>query len=266
MPLELDSSLRYDMPAAFGPSVARPQTSGYRLQTASVSFVTDPSAVGALLPRWFAPTERPVVSVNYQRCLGMDWMGGRDYSIVSVYVTATTTGTSEEVAAPYGLVIWESDCAPIIAGREFMGTPKLFATIPDVDVTQPEISFCCCEYGTPLLDASLHQMEAVTDQAELARLNEVGKNICRLHWKYIPGLRGMPDADYPVAMFTSARYTHVWRGLGDVRFHRPDDVAAPYSGRIAAALGQLPCVEMLPATAVMAVDVQLYRDRTLRLD
>jgi hypothetical protein len=267
MAVELKPGVRYDMPAAFGPSAAISVTSGYTVLSAAIPFVTEHDAVADLLPRWFRPTARPVVTVNYQRCLGMDWMGGRDYNIVSVYVAVESVGIDPPVSAPYGLVIWESDAAPVVSGREYMGTPKLHAKIPDVEMPAASAEFHCAEYEARLMTGRIEKMERVVDPDELATFQRAGESICRLHWKYIPGLRGAePDADYPVAMYTSARYTEFWRGEGEFELGAPGLDEAPYSAKIVAALAALPVVGMRPAVAAKAVDVQLYRDRTERID
>lgn len=265
MPVELKPGVRYDMPAAFGPSAAVPVTRGYRVVGVSVPFLTERGAVARFLPRWFEPAERPLVTVTYQRCLGMDWMGGRNYNIVSVYLAVNGVGLEREISAPYGLVIWESDAAPVVSGREYMGTPKIHARIPDLEIPAPSLTFECAEYDATLVRGEITGMARVEDQERLAQLNRAGEEICRLHWKYIPGLEGEPDADYPVAMYTRATYTEVWEGEGAIEFGTPDRIEAPYSAAIGAALAELPVLERHRAVATVASGVDMFRDRTERL-
>lgn len=253
------------MPVAFGPSPTLPVTRGYSLRIASIPFVTDRDALASLLPRFYEPADEPIVAVNYQRCTNLDWMGGRNYNIVSVYARVRTVGLERELTATYGMVIYETDAAPIIAGREYQGTPKLFAKIPDFSLPAEELDFYCKEYDATLISGRLTNMKRVADADEIEAFNRAGDEICRLHWKYVPGLDGVPDADYPVAMYTSAKFTDLWRGEGDVEFGTPTRTEAPYSASIVEILGRLPVLEKRPATMAVAEDVEMYRNRTERL-
>jgi acetoacetate decarboxylase len=252
------------MPAAFGPSATPPVTRGYAGWAAAVAFMTDRSAVADLMPAGIEPTIDPVVTVTSTRNIGMDWMGGRGYSILSVYVTSQLV-SDPAVTAPYSLVIWESDTAPIVAGREFLGTPKMYADIVDADITDSQPTFECAEYGTILVRAEMGSLSRVTDSDALRTWNEAGGAMVSWHWKYIPGLSGEPDADYLVAMYNSREYTELLRGTGHVEFYRPDFASAPYSHRITKVLARLPVLEERPAYAFRFTNASLYRERTHRL-
>jgi hypothetical protein len=256
---------RYDMPAAFGASAAIPVSAGFQTYTATLTFATEPDALVRLMPRWFQPAGDPLVSVTYTRMIGMDWMGGRDYNIVSLGTPAVYVGGPEEVRGRYTLAIWESDCAPILAGRELMGSPKLFGQIPDVDVTEPEFTFSCREYDALLVEGTLHDLADLSAE-QLAPLTAAGRNSVGLNWKYLPGPDGVPDADYPTALYMSTPYDWARRGAGSVRFGTPSDAEAPYSGKIARALAKLPLLELRDALALHASGCALFRSKTRRLD
>jgi hypothetical protein len=256
---------RYDMPAAFGASAAIPVSEGFQTYTATLTFATEPDALVRLMPRWFQPAGDPLVSVTYTRMIGMDWMGGRDYNIVSLGTPAVYVGGPEEVRGRYTLAIWESDCAPILAGRELMGSPKLFGQIPDVDVTEPEFTFSCREYDALLVEGTLHDLADLSAE-QLAPLTAAGRNSVGLNWKYLPGPDGVPDADYPTALYMSTPYDWARRGAGSVRFGTPSDAEAPYSGKIARALAKLPLLELRDALALHASGCALFRSKTRRLD
>src|SRR6266704_3560737 len=264
MSVTLRPGARYDMPVAYGASAAIPVSQGFQTYTATLTFRTEAGALTRLMPRWFAPAGDPLVSVGYTRMAGMEWMGGRDYNIVSVGTPAVSVGGPDEVRGRYTLAIWESDCAPILAGRELMGSPKLFGQIPDVDVTAPEFSFSCAEYDALLVEGTLHDMSELTSE-QLAPLTAAGRESVGLNWKYLPGLDGEPDADYPTALYMSTPYDWARRGSGSVRFGTPSDAEAPYSGKIARALAKLPLLELRDAVALHASGCVLYRNKTSRL-
>lgn len=263
--MTLQPGERYDMPVAFGVSAAIPVSAGFQTYTATLTFGTESDALVRLMPRWFEPAGDPLVSVTYTRMVGMDWMGGRDYNIVSVGTPAVYVGGPEEVRGRYTLAIWESDCAPILAGRELMGSPKLFGQIPDVDVTEPEFTFSCREYDALLVEGTVHDLADLPAE-ELAPLTAAGRNSVGLNWKYLPGLDGVPDADYPTALYMSTPYDWARRGAGSVRFGTPSDTEAPYSGKIARALAKLPLLELRDALALHASGCALFRSKTRRLD
>ncbi len=263
--MTLQPGERYDMPVAFGVSAAIPVSAGFQTYTSTLTFATESDALVRLMPRWFQPAGDPLVSVTYTRMVGMDWMGGRDYNIVSVGTPAIYVGGPEEVRGRYTLAIWESDCAPILAGRELMGSPKLFGQIPDVDVTEPEFTFSCREYDALLVEGTLHDLAEVPAE-QLATLTAAGRNSVGLNWKYLPGLDGVPDADYPTALYMSTPYDWARRGAGSVRFGTPSDAEAPYSGKIARALAKLPLLALRDALALHASGCALFRSKTRRLD
>jgi acetoacetate decarboxylase len=261
----LQPGVRYDMPAAYGVSAALPVSAGFQTYTATLTFSTESDALVRLMPRWFEPAGDPLLSVTYTRMVGMDWMGGRDYNIVSVGTPAVYTAGPQQVRGRYTLAIWESDCAPILAGRELMGSPKLFGQIPDVDTTAPEFTFSCSEYDALLVEGTLHDLSGLTAE-QLAPLTAAGRNSVGLNWKYIPGPDGTPDADYPTALYMSTPYDRGRRGTGSVRFGTPSDAEAPYSGKIARMLAKVPLLELRDALELHASGCALFRDKTRRLD
>jgi len=263
--IRLEPGSRYDMPVAYGVSAAIPVSEGFQTYTATLTFSTERNALVGLMPEWFEPVGDPVVSVVYTRMVGMEWMGGRNYNIVSVGTPATYVGGPDEVRGRYTLAIWESDCAPILAGRELMGSPKLFGRIPDVDISAAEFTFSCHEYDALLVEGTLHDFSDVT-AAELAQFTEAGRHSVGLNWKYVPGLDGQPDVNYPTALYMSTPYDSARRGTGSVRFGTPTDTEAPYSGKITRVLAKLPLLELRDAVTLHASGCALFRDKTRRLD
>jgi hypothetical protein len=256
---------RYDMPVAYGPSAASPVEEGFETYTAALTYATSRDAIAALLPRWFEPADEPTITVNYTRMVGMRWMGGRNYNIVSVGTNAVCIVGEDPPVGSYCLAIWETDTAPILAGRECMGSPKLMGEIADVDVFANSFAFRCSEYGAPLIDGKVSDIREM-DADELAPVVAAGEEVVGLNWKYIAGLNGEPDADYPTALYMQFNYERGARGQGAVSFGDPSDQEAPYSAKIVRVLGELPLLEALGSVSLYSSYTYLYRDRTRRLD
>ncbi|MFC5817563.1 acetoacetate decarboxylase family protein [Nonomuraea harbinensis] len=263
--VELTPGVRYDMPAAFGPSVAPDVEEGFDIRGSEIFFETSPEAVEALLPRWFRPAERPVVSVCYRHMIRMGWMGGRDYRLVTFRVTTHCDAVEGSPVNPYSWVIWESDCAPVLAGRELMGSPKLFADIPVARAGGEDHEFTCHEYEALLVRGRLHGLREVS-RPELDAALERMREARSYYWKYIPGPGGTVDADYPVAIRMDIPYVQMWKGAGELELNVPTAVEAPYSSKIMAALAALPRLSQLTASSWHAVDCKLFRGETRRLD
>ncbi len=260
-----DPAARYDMPVAFGPSAAPAVSAAFQTHTASITHRTTKDAVRALMPGWFEPADEQIIAVAYTRMIGMEWMGGRNYNIVNVNVNAVCVAGAEPVVGRYTLAIWESDCAPIIAGREVMGSPKLFGTIADVDIFADEFAFRCDEYDAMLIGATASAMRPLTAD-ELAPIAAAGRHSIGLNWKYIPGLDGEPDASYPTALYMAHRYERGRRGQGTISFGTPTDAEAPYSAKIVRVLAKVPLLEHVDTVALHSTSSTLFRDRTRRLD
>lgn len=247
--MQLDPSKRYDMPAVFGPSPFPDVTAMARVQSISIPFRTERDALGALLPRFFEPGAVPLVTVTHSMNRGVDYMGGRGYNIVRVSCAAIFRGETETVAGPYAPVIWESDAAPIILGRERGGYAKIFGRIPDASDRDGGSSFECMEYETRLLRAEVSGWTPLTGDELSARQQRARESIS-LGWKYSPGIDDEPDADYPIRQVANYDYVQAWHGTGTVAFDAPDATAAPYSAHVLKVLQALPVLSYEPATMV----------------
>ena len=265
MTLQLKPGQRYDMPAAFGPSLAPAVSQGFETFTTAITYTTTKDAIAQLLPHWYAPADQQRITVSYIQMVNMEWMGGRDYNIVNIQANVVSTTTPEPLQGPYPLAIWESDCAPIISGREYLGSPKLFAAIAEIDIFQPKFSFGCSEYGAPLLTASVSGMHPISG-TDLAQFNEAAREALTFGWKYIPGIDGAADIDYPTAGVMSSSFTKGSRGQGTVSFAAPSPTEAPYSHRIVRALATIPMLEHVDTVSLHSSNTRLYRNRTRRLD
>ena len=249
LPVELDPNQRYDMPVVFGASPFPDVTTMEKVQSVSVPFVTERDALAELLPRFFEPGAVARVTVTHTMNRGVDYMGGRGYNIVRVACAAVFRGESETVAGPYAPVIWESDAAPIILGRERGGYAKIFGNIPDLAEQDDGCVFECYEYETRLLRAEVTGWTPVWG-AELSAVQQATSEAVSLGWKYSPGMGSEPDADYPIRQVSNYDYVEAWRGSGTLTFDGPDATGAPYSSHIMEVLRRLPMLRHEPATMV----------------
>lgn len=262
---ELRTGVRYDMPPGFGPSVAPDVESHFDTHCSMVEYETSRDAVRELMPRWFVPTERPRIAIAYRRMIGMAWMGGRDYQLVAVRVTSTYEGDPDQAVRPFTLVIWESDYAPVVAGRELMGAPKLVADIPPVELGGDDHAFECREYGTLLVGGRATGLRSL-DEAEVARRRSAAAAGGSYFWKYIPGPGAVPDADYPVRISMTTPFVRMWQGQGQVEWGKPSATEAPYSAHVIERLSALPCLSEVSSTVWHAESCVLSRKDTVRLD
>jgi len=261
--VRLDPTKRYDMPVVFGPSTAPDITTMARVQSVSVPFVTDRAAMAELLPPFLEVAEVPVVTVVHTMNRGVDYMGGRGYNIVRVAFAAAFHGEVDTLVAPYAPVMWESDAAPIILGRERGGYAKIFGRIPDLQEREQGCSFECYEYNARLLKAEVADWTPMVGE-QLAALRQRASEAVTLGWKYIPGIDAEPDANYPTRQVMHYDYDRAWTGNATVSFDTPDADEAPYSAHIVAALRRLPILRYEPATMVQG-SMKLPRNDVRRL-
>ncbi|KAI1655023.1 hypothetical protein F4813DRAFT_398590 [Daldinia decipiens] len=190
-------NLHYRMPTTFGPFPGPRQSfdgrardgSGIRNVEAFITFKTKQSDLVSLLPPAFSfqkPGPEAYVSITAKRLDNLEWLAGRGYNLLSVYIHGVqymTEGDGRAYRGTYLPVLWEDMADPIISGREELGFPKLYA---DLNISQTE---------------SLHAEEN-QDGMGSRRLAppEAGVDEGILLWRYMPstGRPGQADVEYPV--------------------------------------------------------------------
>jgi hypothetical protein len=261
--------LRVDMPASFGPSAMPAVSRGGTGWVAGVSFETEREALADLLPPFYELTETPSVQLSYARLDEVDWLGGRSYSLLAVNIPVVYRGEQQTIAGPFASVVWEDDCHSIIAGRDYLGIPKLYADIPQVSVGESSFRVSCSLYGTELLGITFSDMEA-QPQEVVDYASAESSTWHWLGWKHVPGtpLEGAsaePDASYPTMVTQGNTYDKAWSGSAEITFNA-DSVDIPISGRIANRLAQLPILRVENAMAFHVTDRYLDRSATRRLE
>jgi len=227
---------RYDMPVLFGPSPMPDKTLVPRAEAIVIPFETTREAAASLLPPHFQVGEKPIISVSRIDYHDVDYLGGRGYREVVVSVAASFDGRVEAAFAP---VLWVSEVAALISGREYMGLAKLPAEMEPVQIEDGLRRFACAEYGAPLISGEVRGMTELTGD-KLLRVQQGASEVRTFGWKYIPSVEGSPDADYPLVNSMRWTYERAWSGDGRITFHDPDKRAAPLSSRVLAVLREIP--------------------------
>lgn len=212
----------------------------------TIPFVTDSTALEAMLPPFFKPTPRSLVTVSYQHICGVEYLAGRDYKIAQAMAEVMYEAHGRSITAIYPLAMWETDTNPIIAGREFLGTPKLYGEIPDLEKGEDAWRFSCSEYGSLLLSGEVRDMKPVTGE-KLDTMKDMLRTGHALTWKYIPGPNGTVDASYPIYYRQEVDIEALCLGKGEVTWGTPTAEEAPIGWQIPAALARLPIHRYLPA-------------------
>jgi hypothetical protein len=232
---------RFDMPTAFGPSAIPDCSHVPKASIVGVSFLTDSEPLAAMLPPGFALGVEPVVSVSFLQYSGVDYLGGRGYQEVVVSFPAIFHASGEELTGGYPPVLWVSDPGALMAGREYMGLPKLMGSF-SFEESDEIRRFTCRELDETLIDGNVTGLRPLSVE-QLAKVMARAQQVQTFGWKHIPGPGGSVDVAYPLINVMRWEYERAWTGEGRVLFHNPDAGAAPFSWRAAAAFAALPVRE-----------------------
>lgn len=165
----------------------------------TVSYMTDREPLREMIPEEFEITE-PLMAINYQKCNAVQWMGGSQYSLVTVSTPVRYMETSDPIEGVFHHVLWEDKTAPILGGREEAGMPKVFADIPEYRRMENSLSVNASHEGRTFLEMDL-TLETPYKAEEIARMNENNGRIVQLGWRYIPKV-----GPYPGAALSEATY------------------------------------------------------------
>lgn len=158
----------------------------------SISYLTDMQPLRELIPEEFEVTE-PLMAINYQKCNAVQWMGGSQYSLVTVSSPVRYMETSEPIDGVFHHVLWEDKTAPILGGREEAGMPKVFADIPEYRKMDTSLSVNISHEGRTFLEMALTLENPYTAE-EISMMNENNGRVVQLGWRYIPKVGPFPGA------------------------------------------------------------------------
>jgi acetoacetate decarboxylase len=232
---------RYDMPIAFGPSTVPDKSEVPSADVAIISFVTEAEPLRQIMPPGIELAGEPIVSVSCINYRGVDYLGGRDYQEVVISLPARFEERAGPIAGGYAPIMWVSDVGALMAGREYMGFPKLMGNF-ESSSDETTRRFRVSEYDSPLIEGRCFDLKPMTED-QVARVQAGSQEVRTFGWKHIPGVDGSVDLAYPLVNVMRWNYSEAWTGKGEVLFRSPDSAAAPFSCRVAAFFANLPVKE-----------------------
>lgn len=134
---ELRNVLR--MPAVLGPAPGprnMPASKAHRRYegdtlAVTVTALVERTALSAILPPRCRLAGEALLDVCVMKQTRLGWLAGRGYNIVALRIPVLCDTPGGETAFNFTPVLWENMADPILTGREELGSPKLFANIPD---------------------------------------------------------------------------------------------------------------------------------------
>ena len=278
MSYHFEPSEPYRMPTHFGPATGpRRGPDGRRFAcqdtpkttAISISFLSRAEQLSALLPPGFSLGAEPVVTVTASYMKEIEWLAGRGYNMLGVYIPAVFHGKTGPVAGSFLTVLWENLTEPIITGRDELGFSKIFADLPD-PVIRDGRTHCSARWdGFTFLELSVRQLEPLGAGQPAANAS-LAKSAGTLHYKYIPrtGEPGRADAQYavltPLAV-PNRVVKAIWRGEGKLNFRRARWEDMPTQYMIVNALESLEIVEYRGATVAHTVGGKDLSDQQILL-
>jgi acetoacetate decarboxylase len=264
---EFEPGKSYYMPVHFGPLVPGWDGLTVHYESAVGLVFTSPidrSAVAPYLPPGFRAADPPVLSVRYLQLSGCVGLAGGGYNVVSVDVSARFDGQRDHLEGDYALMQWESSSAPVIAGRELAGAPKLVADIPAFSSLGGTKGWHASENGVRLAEGEVSQLQKL-DDSERQALSQRLQGRPWLGWKHIPTPDGTgTDVSYPTSFSGRLNVTDAWSGRGKVRFFETSFDRTPQNHRVSGVLAKLPIPEEGKAMMVEgSLDLPIYEWRRL---
>ena len=266
MSYQFEPAELYRMPTHFGPATGpRRGPDGQRFAckdtpkttAISVSFLSRPEQLSALLPPGFSLGAEPVVTVTATYMKEIEWLAGRGYNMLGVTIPAIYHGKAGLVAGSFLMVLWENLTEPIITGREELGYSKVFADLPEPETRGDELHCAANWDGFRFMDLSVGQLQPLSAE-QITGNSAATKSAGTLHYKYMPrtGEPGRADVQYavltPIAV-PNRVVTSMSRGQGALQFHRARWEDMPTQYRIVNTLQALDVLEYRGATVAHMV-------------
>ena len=260
MPYQFDPNAMYRMPTHFGPRAGpRRGPNGERFLCQdnpratiySLSFLTDPARLDAILPPGFSLHGEPVATISANYMTQIEWLAGRGYATLGLTFPARYTGEVDDVAGNFLTVLWENLTDPIITGREELGFAKIYCELPDPTVARGEHHATASWLGFRFLDIFLRDLQPAQPQP-------AANPMPTLHYKYMPRTGEWGTADSEYACMTPAdtpnrRVLEQHVGAGSFAFHRARWEDMPTQYNIVNGLADLPMLEMRGASMTKTV-------------
>lgn len=232
MSYQFQPTKMYRMPTHFGPRTGpragaegrkfdcrdNPKATAY-----SVSFLTQPAQLEAMLPPGFILGANPVATVIYTYLTEIEWLAGRGYNTLGLTFPAIFQGERDCAGGQFLTVLWENLTDPIITGREELGFSKIYCELPPARVHAGGVHCTASWLGFKFMDLRLDNLSPQTPQEiEAIAQQQTGDGL--LHYKYMPRTGQWGQADVAYVTLTPAHTPNRvikerWVGQGQVQFH-----------------------------------------------
>lgn len=271
------------MPTHFGPALGpRQGPDGQKFEckdnpkatSISVSFLTDPNQLEALLPPNLFLGEEPVVSVTASYIKEIEWLAGRGYNTLGVSFPAKFKGEKDNASGNFLTVLWENLTDPILTGREEIGFSKIYCELPEPKIYRGETACQASWMGFKFMDLTVKNMVSVKmdDASVSSNSSDNGALTGTLHYKYIPKTGGHPgswgEKDVSYTVMTPASNSNqvvkeMWKGNGEVNFHpaRWEDLPTQYT--IVNTFSQLKIIEYRGSTIMKTIGAKDLSDQRI---
>jgi hypothetical protein len=246
----------YRMPIHFGPTPGPRQgphgetfdwTHSPKRTAISLSFLTERSALDAILPPLLELAGEPVVTIDIVYMTELEWLAGRGYNTFGVRFPARFRGRVDDVEGSFLAVLWENLPDPILSGRDELGFSKLYCEIPPPRVFKGRHTYQALWLGHEFFTLEVNDL-AETPAEQFTHSAGSVRNDGLLHYKYVPrtGHPGESNAAH-VALTPGAGSKLVvdraWRGTALHSFQRSSWEQLPTMFHIVNALSDLPILE-----------------------
>ena len=244
MPYHFQANRMYRMPTHFGPRTGPRQgpdgrkfdnINSPRTTRISLSFLSDPMQLQALLPPGFALDGEPVVTISASYMTEIEWLAGRGYNTLGISFPARFQGQEDDVSGSFLTALWENLADPIITGREELGFAKIYCELPPPTVLNGNYRLTASWLGFQFLEMRVSGLRQQSD-AEIRALMQNQTSGGILHYKYMPRTGEWGTADIAYATLTPAaapnQTIQEWRlGTGEARWQpaRWEDMPTQYN-------------------------------------
>ncbi len=234
----------YRMPTHFGPRTGpRQGPDGQKFENRdsprttriTVSFLSNPTQLQALLPPGFTLAGEPMVTISAGYMTEIEWLAGRGYNVLGVSFSARFQGKEDDVRGNFLTVLWENLTDPIITGREELGFSKIYCELPPPTVLKGDYRLTASWLGFKFLDMEVTNLKQQSAE-EIEAFTQSQSGAGTLHYKYMPRTGEWGQADSAYATLTPAaapnqKIQERWLGTGQVQWHKArwEDMPTQYN-------------------------------------
>lgn len=219
----------YMMPAVFGPSISpRRGVGGTKFECldnpkkiqSRLTYSTNRQAVESILPDGYELTGDPRITFSFAYISDIEWLAGRGYNILFVYIPGITfRGKEETVTGSFLPVLWENLTEPILTGREELGYSKIFCDLPEMRWLRGSVISTASWDGHCFAEMELSDLSelSATEVETVSQQPPTDDGV--LHYRYVPRIGEWGSSEVEQTVITPSGNTHakivrMWRAEG----------------------------------------------------